>query len=223
MATHTHAHTGLPCNVPDASPDCSEPGAVTSCNHGTGLLGPVWICVHEVPAPPGGTTVTPPPKPTPVTPGAGPGPVVPPPPPPKIQHDCETFDEGVEKGFVFANAIDAKVGIAIRDARRAATKRAEDAAAAASKNHVCKGLCEKFDNVSVDLWNPSINKIGTGANATFSVTVVATWYLDILCVIVPKTGKGGGGSKKKSGKRKTPGGKRKSATSKSPAKKRRLG
>jgi len=224
VATHTHLHTGVPCNPTSPGPDCHEPGAVISCDKGTGLIGPVWVCVHEVPAAP---HVTPSPQPpTPTTPGPAPGPSVPPPPPPKIHHDCETFDEGVERGFVFANAIDPKVGIAIRDARREATRNAETAGAAASAGHVCDSPCTKFDNVRVELWNPSIQKIGTGATATFSVTVIATWYLDILCAIVPEPGKGKpkkkGGAKKKHAKRDLPP-KRRTRNAKMPAKRARSG
>jgi len=127
---------------------------------------------------------------------------------------------------VFANAIDPKVGIAIRDARREATRNAETAGAAASAGHVCDSPCTKFDNVRVELWNPSIQKIGTGATATFSVTVIATWYLDILCAIVPEPGKGKpkkkGGAKKKHAKRDLPP-KRRTRNAKMPAKRARSG
>jgi hypothetical protein len=203
MPTHTHTHAGLPCNPPAASPDCSEPGDVVSCSQGSGLLGPVWICVHNVPlAPP--TPPTPPPPAPPPTGGPGPAPVPHPPPPlpPQVHHNCETFDQDVERGFVFANAINRRKGIAIRDARRDATRRAELAGQAASARHVCDSPCRKFDKVRVDLWNPSIQSIGPD----FSVTVVATWYLDILCVIVPNAGAGspGNSNKKKPGKQKTP-------------------
>ncbi|MDB6129491.1 MAG: hypothetical protein JWM04_598, partial [Verrucomicrobiales bacterium] len=189
MPTHTHFHTGIPCNPPVAGPSCTSPGTVISCDKGTGLLGPVWVCVHEVPAPapaasptPGGSS----PKPTAPAPGPAPGPVAPPIASPKIKHTCETFDEGVQRGFVFAGVMNKKVGIAIQQANREATQRGKAAGEAASKLHECNAPCQKFDNVRIELWNPTIKKIGDD----FTAIVVATWYLDILCAIVPSSEKG---------------------------------